>query len=130
LFGLPATAEVTYADFLAGVYPPDLPYTEAAVHQALDPAGLGAYDSEYRTRKQGQNTQLHWAWATGRAFFDEAHTQAQPFTGTIMVITEAKVTQECLQHAYEDLEVKITFRNLEPEREVQQLCAKLAAQGL
>lgn len=130
LFGLPATADVTYADFLAGVYPPDLPHTEAAVQQALDPTGPGFYDIEYRTRKQGQDTQLHWARATGRAFFDETRTQAQRFIGTIVDITEAKLTQERLQHAYEDLEVKVTFRNLELEREVQQLRAQLAAKEL
>lgn len=128
LFGLPATAEVTYDDFLAGVYPPDLPHTEAAVQQALDPTGPGSYDIEYRTRKHGQDTQLHWARATGRAFFDEERTKALRFIGTIVDITEAKLLQERLQQAYEDLEVKVTFRNLELEREVQQLRTQLAAQ--
>ena len=127
LFGLPPTAEVTYDDFLAGVYPPDLPHTEAAVQQALDPAGPGSYDIEYRTRQHGQDTQLHWARATGRAFFDEGRTKALRFIGTIVDITEAKLLQERLQQAYDDLEVKVTFRNLELEREVQQLRAKLAA---
>jgi PAS domain S-box-containing protein len=127
LFGLPTTAQVTYDDFLAGVYPPDLPHTEAAVQQALDPAGSGAYDIEYRTRRHGRDTQLHWARATGRAFFDADRTKALRFIGTIVDITETKRMQERLQQAYEDLEVKVTFRNLELEREVLQLRAKLAA---
>lgn len=127
LFGLPATAEVTYDDFLAGVYPEDLPHTEAAVQQALDPTGAGTYDIEYRTWRQGNASQLYWTRATGRAFFDEARTQAQRFIGTIVDISEAKALQERLQRSYDDLEVKVTFRNLELEREVQQLRAQLAA---
>jgi PAS domain-containing protein len=126
LFGLPATAEVTYADFLAGIYAADRPATEAAVALALDPTGPGTYDIEYRTKGSNPDAPLHWARATGRAFFDEGRTQAVRFIGTIMDITEAKTMQERLRQAYEDLEVKVTFRNLDLEHEVQQLRAKLA----
>ncbi len=127
LFGFPITAEVTYADFLAGIFAADRPATEAAVAQALDPAGDGTYDIEYRTQGQTPDAPLHWARATGRAFFDEGRTQAVRFIGTIMDITEAKTMQERLRQAYEDLEVKVTFRNLDLEREVQQLRVQLAA---
>jgi hypothetical protein len=97
------------------------------VARALDPAGPGTYDIEYRTKGGNPNAPLHWARATGRAFFNEERTQAVRFIGTIMDITEAKTMQERLQQAYEDLEVKVTFRNLDLEREVQQLRAQLAA---
>ena len=129
LFGLPATAEVTYDDFLQGIHPLDRPATEAAVQQALDPAGPGTYDIEYRTRWDDDAVGLRWARATGRAFFDEARTQAQRFIGTITDITEQKNLHERLAQAYEDLEVKVTFRNLELEREVQRLRAQLVAQA-
>ncbi len=127
IFGLPPTAEVSYADFLAGVYPPDRPHTEAAVQQALALDGPGTYDIEYRTQSRESNAPLRWARATGRAFFNEGRTQAIRFIGTIIDITEAKALQERLQLAYDDLEVKVTFRNLELEREVQQLRAQVAA---
>jgi PAS domain-containing protein len=130
LFGLPPTATVTYADFLTGIFSADRPATEAAVARALDPTGTGTYDIEYRTKGPDPDTPLRWARATGRAFFDEERTQALRFIGTIMDITEAKALQERLQQAYEDLEVKVMFRNLDLEHEVQQLRAKLAvAQG-
>ena len=125
IFGLPTSAEVTFEDFLTGVFPPDRPHTQAAVQQALDPAGPGTYDIEYRTRWNEKGISIRWARATGRAFFDDSRTHAQRFIGTIMDITEAKSMQERLQQSYDDLEVKVTFRNLELEREVQQLRAQL-----
>lgn len=90
LFGLPATAHVTYQDFVELVHPDDRAATLAAVEQALDPAGPGAYAIEYRTRWQLPDQPVHWARATGRAFFDEGRTQALRFIGTIADITAAK----------------------------------------
>ena len=50
--------------------------------------------------------------------------------GTNTDVTEMRQLQEQLTHAYEDLEVKVTFRNLALEREVQQLRVQLAAAGV
>lgn len=124
IFGLPITAEVTYEDFLALVYPPDLPATEAAVAGAFEPAGTGMYDIEYRTRWQQTGQPQLWARATGRAFFDEERTTVQRFIGTITDITPQKNMQEQLREAYNELEQKVIFRNLELEREVQRLRAQ------
>ncbi|RZK19084.1 MAG: PAS domain-containing protein [Hymenobacter sp.] len=127
LFGVPAEASVTYADFVELLHPDDRAATVAAVEQALDPAGPGSYDIEYRTRWQDARTEPCVARATGRAFFNEARTQAVRFIGTITDITAQRRTQEQLERAYQDLEVKVTFRNLELEHEVQRLRALLAA---
>ena len=127
IFGLPPTTEVTYADFLELLYPPDRPATEAAIAGAFDPAGPGTYDIEYRTRSRETGQPLLWARATGRAFFDEGRTKAQRFIGTITDITEQKNMQEQLREAYNELEQKVIFRNLELEREVQDLRARVAA---
>ena len=124
IFGVPAAAEVTYQDFLDLVYPPDLPATEAAIAQAFNPAGTGTYDIEYRTRWRETGQPKVWARATGRAFFNEGRTQVTRFIGTIADITPQKTMQEQLQQAYSDLEQKVIFRNLELEREVQQLRAQ------
>lgn len=127
IFGLPPTAEVTYADFLTLVYPPDLPITEAAIAQAFVTGGSGTYDIEYRTRWHETGRPQLWARATGRAFFNEDRTKVVRFIGTIADITEMKTMQEQLQQAYSDLEQKVIFRNLELEREVQLLRARVAS---
>lgn len=129
IFGLPPTAHVTYDDFLALLYPPDRPATEAAVAAAYDPAGPGTYDIEYRTHAPATGQVLRWARATGRAFFDETRTQALRFIGTITDITPQKNMQEQLHEAYSELEQKVIFRNLELEREVLQLRAQGPAQN-
>ena len=128
IFGLPLTAQVSYEDFLAGVHPDDRTATDAAVQRALDPAGTGTYDIEYRTRWQERGP-TRWARATGKAFFDADRTHAQRFIGTITDVTDHKALLERIKQAYEELEVKVTFRNLELEREVRQLRAQLAGSG-
>jgi PAS domain S-box-containing protein len=125
LFGVPADQQVTYADFVELVHPDDRAATVAAVDQAFDPAGSGSYDIEYRTQWQVPGQPVLWARATGRAFFNEARTKAYRFIGTISDVTAMRQLQEQLTRSYQDLEVKVTFRNLELEREVQQLRTRL-----
>lgn len=125
IFGVPTEAEVTYADFVELVHPDDRAATTDAVTRALDPTGSGSYDIEYRTRWQHPGQPVLWARATGRAFFHEASAQPYRFIGTISNVTPIHQMQEQLARSYQDLEVKVTFRNLELEREVQQLRAKL-----
>jgi PAS domain S-box-containing protein len=125
LFGVPADQGVTYADFVALVHPDDRTATVAAVEQAFDPAGSGTYDIDYRTQWQVPGRPVLWVRATGRAFFDEARTKVYRFIGTIADVTAMRQLQEQLTRSYQDLEVKVTFRNLELEREVQQLRARL-----
>ena len=125
LFGVPADQAVTYDDFVALVHPADRAATVAAVEQAFDPNGSGSYDIEYRTRWQHPGQPVLWARATGRAFFDEGGQRVYRFIGTISDVTAMRQLQEQLTRSYQDLEVKVTFRNLELEREVQQLRARV-----
>ena len=103
IFGLPATAEVTYEFFLECVHPDDRAYTQAAVEQAFDPAGPGTYSIDYRTHWNVPGALPRWAHATGRAFFDAARTQALRFIGTITDITEQKANEEALRQREADL---------------------------
>jgi hypothetical protein len=122
------TTQVSYDNFLAGIHPDDRPATNAAVQQALDPAGTGTYNIEHRTRwQEGGPTQ--WARATGKAFFDADRTPAQRFIGTITDVTEHKALLDRVTRAHEELEMKVSFRNLELEREVRQLRAQVANAG-
>lgn len=125
LFGVPADQNVTYADFVELVHPDDRAATQAAVEQALDPTGPGTYDIDYRAQWQVPGQPLLWLRATGRAFFNDTRTGAYRFIGTITDVTATRQLQEQLTRSYQDLEVKVTFRNLELEREVQQLRARL-----
>lgn len=125
LFGVPVEQSVTYEDFVALVHPDDRAATVAAVERALDPTGPGTYDIEYRTRWQLPDQPALWARATGRAFFDQGGTRVYRFIGTISDVTATRQLQEQLTRSYQDLEVKVTFRNLELEREVQQLRARV-----
>ncbi|RTQ45286.1 PAS domain S-box protein [Hymenobacter gummosus] len=93
LFGVPQEEEVDYPRFLAGLHPDDRARTDVVVQQALDPRGTGEYDIEYRT--VAENTgEVHWVRATGRAYFDEARTQAVRFLGTIVDVSDAKRRDE------------------------------------
>ncbi|TDN36058.1 PAS domain S-box protein [Hymenobacter sp. UV11] len=102
IFGLPIEAPVTYDLFMAGVHPDDRAHTAAAVAQALDPAGPGTYDIEYCTRWNEPGQPPRHARATGRAFFDEARTQAQRFIGTITDITDQRLVQDALRQREAD----------------------------
>jgi PAS domain S-box-containing protein len=87
-FGLPPDAEVDYRTFLAGLHAEDRQRADEAVQRALDPAGLGAYDIEYRTVGLVDGVE-RWLRATGRAFFNEAG-QAYRFIGTTQDIGDRK----------------------------------------
>ena len=51
--------------------------------------------------------------------------QVQRWFGTNTDVTEMRQLQQQLERSYEDLEMKVTFRNLQLEREVQELRAQL-----
>lgn len=87
-FGLPPGAEVDYPTFLAGLHAEDRERAHEAVQRALDPAGRGAYDIEYRTVGLGDGVE-RWVRATGRAFFDESG-EPYRFIGTTQDIGDRK----------------------------------------
>lgn len=103
IFGFAPEQDVTYAQFLEGVHPEDRTFTQAAVDQALSPAGSGTYAIYYRTQWQDSAVPARWAHATGRAFFNAERTQAQRFIGTITDVTEQKANQELLRQREADL---------------------------
>ncbi len=91
LFGvasdIPADAEL----FLQRVHPDDRPATEAALDHALDPAGTGNLDAEFRTLGPAGSEQVRWLRATGQAHFD-ADRRPLRLTGTVTDVTAAKET--------------------------------------
>ncbi len=95
LFGLPPDAAVDYDVFLAGLHPDDRERTDQTVKRALDPAGDGTMDIEYRTIGI-VDRQERWIRANGRAFFEGG--AARRFVGTVQDITDRKKTDKALQH--------------------------------
>jgi PAS domain S-box-containing protein len=92
VFGLPPDAEVDYGVFLAGLHPEDRERTDEAVKRALDPAGGGGFEIEYRTVGLEDGVE-RWVAARGQAFFDESGGAAR-FIGTVLDISERKRAQE------------------------------------
>ncbi len=77
---------------------------------------------------RGRDGLYRWFLASAVPLRDE-QGQVLRWFGTCTDVTQMRELQERLTQAYEDLEVKVTFRNLTLEHEVQQLRAQLAHGG-
>jgi PAS domain S-box-containing protein len=98
LFGLPPGAPVDYDVFLRGIHPADRSRVDAAVKQATDPSGDGAYQIEYRT--VGLTTHVErWILAHGKTFFD-AQRRPRRFIGTVRDITSARLARLRVERLY------------------------------
>jgi PAS domain S-box-containing protein len=104
LFGLSPEIEVNYQTFLDRLHPDDRERTHVVVQRALDPAGVGEYDTEYRT--VWPDGTERWIAATGKAHFGEVNGQyrAGRFIGTVLDITARKRAEEALRQSLERLE--------------------------
>ena len=104
VFGLEAGDTVDYGVFLSRLHPADRARTDGLVQDALDPAGPGGYDTEYRVLWPDGTTR--WIRAAGRAFFDGAgaERQAVRFTGTVLDVTERRRAEDERERLIRDLE--------------------------
>jgi PAS domain S-box-containing protein len=97
LFGVGPADPVTYeAAFLAGLHPEDRTRADRAVQAALDPAGTGLFDMEYRVRPL-DGAEERWLAARGQAVVSEGRTVR--FVGTVRDVTAAKEAEEALRAA-------------------------------
>ncbi len=87
LWGLPPGVEPTLALWEQGVHPDDRERVKAAADQAVDPAGEGVYDIEYRVVGL-QGGPERWVRTYGQTRFE--HGEAVDFTGAILDITDQK----------------------------------------
>jgi PAS fold len=107
LFGLPPdvpNVRVHYDTFLAGLHPEDRDAVHGVTQAALDPAGSGEYDIEYRTIGLMDGIE-RWIAAKGRAFFEGAGEarRAVRFTGIVRDTGERKRTEAALRAGEERL---------------------------
>jgi PAS domain S-box-containing protein len=87
IFGVPEEVENTVEVFERQVHPDDLPSVREAVRAAMDPAGDGRVNCEYRLQRNGNNTP-RWVETFGRAFFEDG--QCVRFVGVVRDVTERK----------------------------------------
>jgi PAS domain S-box-containing protein len=89
IFGLRGGGPVTFEIFLDGIHPDDRARTADAARGALDPAGPGEYEAEFRTIGLDDGIP-RWVLARGRAFFVGEGEERHPvrFIGTVLDVTE------------------------------------------
>src|SRR4051794_4535920 len=94
VFGLGPADPVDYEVFLERLYPDDRERLDAVVRHAMDPAGTGEFEAEYRLVQP--SGAVRWAQVRGRVFFREQGGAREPvrFTGTLIDVTDAKRAEE------------------------------------
>jgi PAS domain S-box-containing protein len=94
IYGLGPDDAVGYESLHDQVYGEDHARVGERVQRALDPAGTGEFEAEYRLVQP--SGAVRWAQARGRAFFRERDgaREAVRFTGTVIDVTEAKRAEE------------------------------------
>ena len=99
LFGLPPEAEVSYeGTFLARLHPEDREAADRAVQDAVDLAGPGIFDIEFRTIDP-LDGRTRWIAARGRAVRE--HGRTIRFIGTVRDITESRQAGDALKETVE-----------------------------
>ncbi|HET7307163.1 MAG TPA: PAS domain-containing protein [Gammaproteobacteria bacterium] len=90
MFGLPPDAEVDAAMRESLIHPRDREQFKAAMRKAIDPAGDGEYDTDYRVIWPDGTT--HWLISRGRCVFENARGERRPtrFVGVVLDVTERR----------------------------------------
>jgi PAS domain S-box-containing protein len=103
-FGLPPDAAVDYEAFVKGLHPEDRERVTDEMQAALDPAGSGHFDAEYRTVGASYGLLRH-VHSQGQALFElvDDERRATRFVGTIQDITARKRGEDRLHLANENL---------------------------
>ncbi|MEO8122504.1 MAG: ATP-binding protein [Burkholderiales bacterium] len=101
MFGISAIAEVSMADFYAGLHPDDREATSLAFAAAIDPSRRSLYDVEFRAVGKGDGV-IRWVAAKGRGVFDE-QGRCTRVLGTAINITSRHATDESLRVSEERL---------------------------
>ncbi|MEO7922997.1 MAG: PAS domain S-box protein [Chitinophagaceae bacterium] len=99
IYEVPPGMEVDYAFFLAHIHPEDVDIAQGAIQAAMEAAGDGNYDIQYRIL-QYSNRQPRWIRAQGKVFFNSTG-EPERFIGTVLDITEEKTREQVLMDSIE-----------------------------
>ncbi len=127
IFGVAADAPIDHQVFLKCLHPDDRERMLAARQRALDPAGDGRYEVEYRVL--WSDGTVRWVVARGRAFFStvKGERRAIRFVGTVRDVTARKLADLDLRRSRERFQLlsTVTARLLtaeNPQTIVNELC--------
>ena len=98
------------ATFERALHPDDRDWVLAAYRAAIDPAGAGLFECEFRVVGL-TNSVERWLLAKGRAIFDRDGQPAR-MLGTVLDITDRKVAEQRLQQNEERLRLAISATGL------------------
>lgn len=96
LWGIPPDEVATYEMFVEGLHPDDVPRVEALVTRALDPAGEGRYEAEYRAIDRTDGT-VRWIHADGDVVFENG--EPVRLVGTVQDVTGRKEAEHQLRRS-------------------------------
>jgi PAS domain S-box-containing protein len=102
-FDYPLDLPIDFPTCLSLIHDEDRERTNTAVQNALSPSGNGEYAVEFRAIGYGDGVE-RWVRVEGKALFDDTHSAAVRFVGTIQDITERKQFEEELREARTRLE--------------------------
>jgi PAS domain S-box-containing protein len=105
IYKFPLDKEVDFDLFSDHIYPEDKDFALTEINKAMDPAGSGRYDIEYRILKYTDKS-VRWIRAQGKVFFNEEKKPAR-FIGTVLDITDAKSKEETVRINEERLRLAV-----------------------
>ena len=119
LWALPMDSEVRIETFFASLHPGDRDWVEAANLAALDPAGSGEYEAEYRIISETDGRERRVA-ARGKVTFENGI--ARRMVGTVVDRTALRMAEAVLARDRAELEALVAART----QDLQQTQARLA----
>jgi PAS domain S-box-containing protein len=99
IFNVPTDTVVDYQFFVQHVVPEDAELVQTEIQKALDAAGTGQLNVEYRI-KRSEDGIIRWVRSQGRTYFNEQNQSAR-FIGTILDITQQKNEEQALKDSLE-----------------------------
>jgi len=116
MLGMVEDRPFTTEEFVALIHPGDRPHVQRAIDAADSPEISGTYEGEFRISRQ--NGTDKWVMVRGHSMGRNqgSRPSAIRFRGTVMDLTERKLTEEALRKSHDELELRVKERTAELER--------------
>ena len=104
LFGVPDLKTLTLDAALSHIHTDDIDRVVKAINEAIDPAGKGEYEIQYRVVHD--DGEIRWVSLLGKAFFADTPEgrMTTSFTGNVLDITDRILAESALREAKERAE--------------------------